>query len=326
MVDERNDVATVGGLSERQQPPSDVETRAVEATVRTHVYLRVSLIAAVLLVFASLAIEIIGSGEWLNSISHYYYTPVMSVFVGALVGMGFALIALVGRPGFEDTALNLAGILAPVVAFVPTPVAEPCESDTEKCIPAAFVPGVVNNIAALLAVGFVALVFAAIRVRGMHRDDQRAQRAPGARWGRWGLAVAGLIWLGALLWFGFGADWVPRESFLRFAHYGAAVPMFGLIVVVVFINGFHSKTSVQIAGRRVSYRLIYRVIAVSMAVGVLVGFASWMGTRSLENPPPVIFWVEAGLLLLFGLFWGLQTWEFRKTGVPPLPERDSSRG
>lgn len=315
MAHEWNDVALVGGLSERQRL-SSVETRAVQATIKTHVYLRVSLVAAVLLVFASLTIQINGSGEWLNSISHYYYTPVMSVFVGALVGMGFALIALVGRPGPEDTALNLAGMLAPVVAFVPTPVSEPCASSTEKCIPDAFVPGVVNNIAALLAVGFVALIFAAITVRRLHRDD---------RWARWGLAVAALVWLGALVWFGFGfgEGWLPRESFLRFAHYGAAVPMFGLIVVVVFINGFRSQATMRIAGRPVSYRSFYRVIAVVMAVGVLVGFAWWMGTRAADNPPPVIFWVEAGLLLLFGVFWGLQTWELRKTGVAP-PEQDSS--
>jgi hypothetical protein len=294
----------MGGLSELLDPRAE-EARS-DATVKTYVYLRASLIAAVLLVFAALAFEIGGSREWLNSISHYYYTPVGSVFVGALVGMGFALVALAGRPGPEDTALNLAGMLAPVVAFVPTPV--DCGSGTEKCVPDAYVPGVVNNIAALLAVGFVGLVFAAITVRRLHRED---------RWSRWGFVVAGILWVAALLWFGFGEDWASRASFLRFAHYGAAVPMFALIIVVVFINGFRSEATVQIGRHRLSYRLVYQAIAVLMALAVIIGFAAWMGTRSDENPPPVIFWIEAALLLFFGVFWGLQTWEFRKIG-PPL--------
>jgi hypothetical protein len=300
----------MGGLSEPLDPRAE-EARS-DATVKTYVYLRVSLIAAVLLVFAALAFEIGGSREWLNSISHYYYTPVRSVFVGALVGMGFALVALSGRPGPENTALNLAGMLAPVVAFVPTPV--DCGSGAEKCVPDAYVPGVVNNIAALLAVGFVGLVFAAITVRRLHRED---------RWSRWGFVVAALIWLGALLWFGFSEDWASRASFLRFAHYGAAVPMFGLIIVVVFINGFRSEAFLRVAGSRVSYRPVYQTIAALMALAVIIGLAAWIGTRSDENPPQVIFWVEAALLLLFGVFWTMQTWEFRKVG-PPLPPSASA--
>lgn len=301
----------MGGLSEPLDPRAE-EARS-DATVKTYVYLRASLIAAVLLVFAALAFELGGSREWLNSISHYYYTPVRSVFAGALVGMGFALVALSGRPGPEDTALNLAGMLAPVVAFVPTPV--DCGSGTEKCVPDAYVPGVVNNIAALLTVGLVGLVFAAITVRRLHRDD---------RWSKWGFVVAGLIWLGALLWFGFSEDWASRASFLRFAHYGAAVPMFALIIVVVFINGFRSEAFLRVAGSRVSYRPVYQTIGALMALAVIIGFAAWMGTRSDESPAPVIFWIEAALLLFFGVFWGLQTWEFRKVGPPLGPFESAS--
>jgi hypothetical protein len=305
----------MGGLSESSAPRT-ADSPTADPTVKTYVYLRVSLIAAVLLVFMALAFEIFGTGDLLNSISHYYYTPVMSVFVGALVGMGFVLVALVGRPGPEDAALNLAGMLAPVVAFVPTPVSEPCPTEGVKCIPEDFVPGVVNNISALLALGFVALLFAALTLHRLQRGD---------RWARWGFAVAVLVWLGALLWFGFTDDWAARGSFLRFAHYGAAVPMFALIIVVVFINGFRSEAKLQIAGRSVSYQPVYRTIAAVMALGVVIGFVAWLATRTDEHPPSVIFWVEASLLFLFGVFWALQTWEFRKVGPPPPQPSPKSR-
>lgn len=61
-----------------------------------------------------------------DSISAYYYTSVQSVFVGTLVTLGLVMIVLWGKTPFEDGFLNLAGLLAPVVAFVPT-------KDTNKC-------------------------------------------------------------------------------------------------------------------------------------------------------------------------------------------------
>lgn len=281
-------------------PATGAETAAVDPLVRTYVFLRVSLIAAVLLLGASLVVQISATGELLISISRYYYTPVMSVFVGALVGMGFALIALVGRPGPEDTALNFAGMLAPVVAFVPTPI--------DGTVPEAFVQGVANNIAALLVVGLLVLVFAVITARRLGSVD---------RWARWGLVVASGVWIGVVIWFGFGEDWPPRASFLQFAHYGAAIPMFVSIIVVVFINAFQSQSGLNIAGRTVTYKPFYGWIAGLMAVSVVAGVAWWLITREDETAPPVIFWVEAALLILFMLFWALQTWEFRRTGLPP---------
>lgn len=274
--------------------------------VKTYLYLRLSLVVAVVLVLASLAIEIATSGEWLNSISHYYYTPVRSVFVGALVGMGFALVALAGRPGPEDSALTLAGMLAPVVAFVPTPVSEPCPSE-KKCVPDEFVPSVVNNIMALLLVGAIAIILAAITARRLKEDRG---------WARWTITIAALAWLGAFAWIGLDEGWLLRASFLRFAHYGAAIPMFALIVTVVIINGYFSKTMLRIAKNDVPYWLIYRGIAVLMILILIIGFAYWMATMQYEDPPNVIFWVEFSLLVLFGLFWTMQTWEFRRTGLP----------
>ncbi len=94
------------------------------AAVRTYRYLRLSLVGLVLLLLFCVWLERLGGAEankHLGSISAYYYTPARSVFVGALVAIGISLAAIVGRRGFEDSALNIAGMLAPVVALVPTP-------------------------------------------------------------------------------------------------------------------------------------------------------------------------------------------------------------
>ncbi len=42
------------------------------------------------------------------------------MFTGGLVAIGVSLIAIKGSTDLEDVLLNLAGVLAPIVAFVPT--------------------------------------------------------------------------------------------------------------------------------------------------------------------------------------------------------------
>ena len=61
------------------------------------------------------------SGEWQTSISSYYYTPAGPVFTAVLCALGVCLVVLRGYTDAEDTALNLAGLSAPMVGFVPTP-------------------------------------------------------------------------------------------------------------------------------------------------------------------------------------------------------------
>ena len=194
------------------------------STTRTYLYLRVGLVALAVFLAASLVIELaFGETDWLGSISAYYYTPVRSVFVGTLCAMGVCLIAIKGRDRpREDLMLNLAGMCAPVVALCPTPLEDSaaCGGET-RCVPDGYVPGVVNNIEALIVVGVIAVLFAARTVRrgASERGDLVAL----------GLAAGGLV--AFTLWFALG-----RGSFLDYAHYGTAVPMFGLIVAVALVN------------------------------------------------------------------------------------------
>jgi len=90
-------------------------------------------------------------------VSAYYYTPVRAILVGALVAIGFGLVVIQGRTTFEDSALNVTGMLAPLVAVVPTsdvgrcwsvaPVPRPIEPDGS--LANWVVSNVDNNVAAL---------------------------------------------------------------------------------------------------------------------------------------------------------------------------------
>jgi hypothetical protein len=281
-----------------------------ESTVKTYLYLRVALVALALFLAASLVIELaFGDTEWLGSISAYYYTPVRSVFVGTLSAMGVCLIAIKGRDRpREDLMLNLAGMCAPVVALVPTPLEDASCGDATRCVPDAFVPGVVNNVQALIVVGVVGVLFAARTVRRDNRE--RADLVA------LGVAAVGLA--AFALWFVLG-----RDSFLDFAHYGTAVPMFGLIVAVALVNAakvdeFVADGGTLAMGHADTYKRAYRNIAYFMGVvigGALVLFV----VKAITGSEPFAHWVfivEALLLAAFTAFWILQTLQYAEDGAP----------
>jgi len=72
----------------------------------------------------------------------YFDTPVRTVFVGTLVGAAFSQVAIRGRCGGEDALLNLAGVLLPLVAFLPVPTpgtdGDPCPGQAARYVPAEF--------------------------------------------------------------------------------------------------------------------------------------------------------------------------------------------
>lgn len=111
------------------------EVRQVDA-LKTYQYLRLGMIGAVILLGVALGYEIVQATnvETLadpcaqTSISAYYYTPVGPVFIGCMFLVGLALIAYKGHYVREDLFLNVAGMLAPVVAVVPTTAVGFCYS------------------------------------------------------------------------------------------------------------------------------------------------------------------------------------------------------
>jgi len=251
-----------------------------------------------------------GDTEWLGSISAYYYTPVRSVFVGTLCAMGVCLIAIKGRDRpREDLMLNLAGMCAPVVALCPTPLEDrtACGSAT-RCVPAEFVPGVVNNVEALIVVGVVAVLFAARTIR---RDTHERGDLLAI-----GVSAGGLV--AFALWFALG-----RGSFLDYAHYGTAVPMFGLIVAVALVNAakvddFVAAGGTLTMGQARTYKAAYRWIAYVMG-WVIGGALALFVVKAATDSEPFAHWVfvvEALLLAAFTAFWILQTLQYAADGAP----------
>ncbi|MFI6426064.1 hypothetical protein [Promicromonospora sp. NPDC050880] len=279
----------------------------------TYRYLRVAIVAVVLVLFVSLGLQIVadhgrlGSGEewWHASISAYFYSPVQSVFVGSLVGIGTCLVAIKGRHGAEEVLLNVAGLLALVVALVPTPLDATLCTAEPYCVDMPERVG--NNIGTLLLVGGPVLLLATW--------PRRRDLAGPAGWDLW---LTWLTWAATGVWL---LAW--PASFLQVAHYAAAVLLFACLVAVAWINGSDRAVTAQALERlrgmsAAAFRAWYRTIAVVMAV-VLVGGLTMMVVLDRFFPavfPQTLFVVEAVLMLVFALFWVLQTIQFWDIGLP----------
>jgi hypothetical protein len=223
---------------------------------------------------------------------------VRGMFVGGLLGISVCLVALRGNNDLEDALLNLAGMLAPVVALVPTPNPGACSSS----------PGaggdrsanVFNNMTALFVLGAAALLVTAVLL------VKEGAAAPRSHWVGLGLAV--LLSGAAVLVFA-----LARDFFLRNAHYTAAIAMFAAILGVVVLNalGFHRKQLAQGEDPKHPLTNRYAVIAGLMVAGA-GGMAVWDWTVGWDH---AVLLVEGTLITLFGTFWAMQTEELWDGGV-----------
>lgn len=260
--------------------------------VRTYRYLRIALVGLVVLLATSVAMESLQRHRILGSISEYYYTPVRAVLVGVLVASGVCLIALKGR-GIEDVLLNLAGMVAPVVALVPAPLTTETDGDLRRLVPQDAADNIDNNVAALLVTGAIVLVFSAWTA--LRRVTERRAALLGV------LAGAALL-AGATIWFAAGP-----ESFRSGAHYAAAIVLFGIFTAVAW-------SQARSGGRRTRW---YGVIACLMLVSILVAIVCAAFQAAGHDPGHSwMFWVEGALLTLFATFWTLQTIDYWETGLP----------
>jgi hypothetical protein len=306
-----------------------------EVVVKTTRYLRLSMVALVI----GLAVAVLyehakshkqsgSSGHcWQHSISAYYYTPVQSFFVGALVAIGISLVVLKGSTELEDVWLNFAGIFAPVVAFVPTPNIGDCGSvltdKTNRDL------NIGNNVTAMLVMAGIALaILGVLLLLRQPVTHPPVPKAPdNAAWAHW-IAVGGYALALAL----FVVAWVlflaPRKWFTDNAHSISAVTMFVFIFLAVVNNAinFHftrkEVVADQDAARRAGAEIKpadevkpakpvnrYLVIAILMAAAVLViKLGPWFGDYET-------IWLEASMITLFAVFWVIQTHELWRRGL-----------
>jgi hypothetical protein len=285
-------------------------TRHQGSVLSTYRYLRVAMVLLVLLLTASVVLQIFGPDPdcWQRSVSAYYYTPARAVFVASLCAIGACLVVYRGNSDAEDVALNASGLLAFVVAFVPTQVDDTCPASNVPS-PAELDAAVTNNVWALYAAG-VALTAVAWFLRLRTAPDER-----GGSLSLWPLVFSSV----AVVAFPFVfVAW--HDAIRDHGHDVAAIALFAGIVVVVGMNAL--GLAAQSDGRRTLARRAanrYAVVGLTMVatfVGVLVahwavpGFVQWL------------FWLEALLLAEFAVYWVLQTvelWNVVERAEAPEP-------
>ena len=279
--------------------------------LKSYRYLRLVMVGLVVLLAASVLIELqqTGFGCWRTSISSYYWTPVRGVFVGALVAIGTCLIVLKGNTPVEDVLLNVAGALAPIVAFVPILDPKECQS-TPWAASADGRANIFNNVGAFLLAGLVAVAVAWWVARREGRG--RLSRAD----------LIGLLVTIALVLAGIALFLWAREFFDRWAHYLAAIPLFLVLVAVMVVNAVsYARTEAAQKGREMGRaELANRYLAIAaltvalvVPLGLVAGLGHWRhGT----------FWLEVVVIAAFAVFWAVQTAELwgEDEGLRPDPE------
>lgn len=279
---------------------------ATTSLQRTYRYLRLAIAGAVVVVFAAILVTMPRVGL-LPSISHYYYTPANTMFVGALMAVAVSFFALSGR-GAERVLLDVAAVVVPLVAIVPTQISpgsvpgidSTCADGAGSCVPRSFDAAVDTGILTYLIVGLVVLLIAA--ALSVFGEVDRA----GALLS---IVIGGAILLGVgLTW------WLAEDAFLAWAHLVAAVAFFGIMAAVATIS------AISPTGRGAPRWLQGAYIAIASALVLVVIGMPLYGSLHIG----AVFGVFVGevlALLLFAAFWILQSIHYWRVDDPAIMAR-----
>jgi hypothetical protein len=289
-----------------------------QTPAKSYRYLRIAIIGVLFALAAAVFYQSSQQSSLLASVSAYYYTSAQGVFVGALIGLGVSMIVLQGEDDAENTFLNLGGMFAIVVAIVPTGRGPDFDTAVQACrksggtllthrasktldcptvqaLQEASRANVENNMAALLIVGGLALILAAV-ILYMGRGGAGTA---GRKWVFAGFSAAVLLWVGGLIALAVSVDWLAGN-----AHYIAASSLGLCILGVVVANAFRRQVrnkETNAGNLLLAYRYTWIAVVMVVGAGVLIGL--WqVGVISL-------FWVEISVALMFILFWTVQTLE-----------------
>ena len=213
----------------------------------------------------------------------------------------------------EDIALNLAGVLAPVVALVPTPAVGTCEARPGGGLTApaaATVAAIENNVPAYFVAGAFSGVLMIVATRLVPDRVPFPPLTQAAKIGR-GVGFAALLAI-----FGYAVVWYlhDHQSFECQAHLRAAFTLFGFIILVVLVNAIGRSRDVQHRRRSSmpwlnSYSVIFALMVLGLVVSAVLRAQDWG------------YWVlfaEAVELGLFLVFWIRQTLELWNRGLRTL--------
>jgi len=273
-----------------------------DTALDTYRYLRGGIPVMLVMLGAALIIERAGATCWQTSISAYYFTSAHGVFIGAVCAIGTLLIVYKGSNDTEDILLNLAGILAFVVAFVPT--SRPVLLCGESALPVGAVTddAVIGNVWALV----VALVVARVASWWMYRRTKTGRtRSPLGEVTVWVQRAVLTVGLLVLI--------LAPEWFVANGHGVAAVTMFVSFIVTVLINAF-------LAGRQdedkrpnaQTYHRVYQVISLAMALTLVAAVTAHLVLDGFNH---AVLVVEVALIAEFGAYWLVQTVELWNTST-----------
>jgi hypothetical protein len=263
------------------------------AALDTYRYLRGGMAVMIVLLGAAVVAERVGADCWQTTISDYYYTSAHAVFIASVCAVGAMLIVYKGSSATEDVLLNFAGILAFVVAMVPTTRPE------LLCGPTRLIAGddaAVRNVWAVV----IALVVSRVASWWMYRRTGTTRERPP-------LATAATWLQRVVLGVGVAILVAAPEWFRANAHGVAAVAMFASIIATVLITAFVTGNQDQAkCPQRRRYQAAYRAIAAAMALALGTAVVLHLVLDGFNH---AIIVIEAALILLFGVYWLVQTVE-----------------
>ena len=225
------------------------------------------------------------------------------MFVAGLCAIGTCLFVYRGTTIREDVVLNLSGVLAFFVAFIPTPLAAAKTGAGTLC-GRSNVPSDVQLSAALdnnIVSGLVALVAVAIAywVFGGFLREGRGRPAAGS-------VVASFVVAAVPV-----ALYLARpEKVEQLGHYVAAIGLFcGVIAMIVMHAWPEQFAGVGADGEKPAteekFAHIYACVIVVMGL-ILAATLVMKFVLHLDN---ALFLLESGLIAAFTFFWAVQTWE-----------------
>ena len=272
----------VGPVADQGAAPEDTHPEYKA----TYAYLRAGIVVLVAMLAVAIAIDTVANHGLRGSISAYYYSTAQTIFVGVLAGIGISMIAYQGNLESEDHLLNFSGVMAFLVAAIPTPNAGTVS------------PDLIRTSVWAIVIGF-GLAIAAnwyILKRFPFPQKELLAKVAATAIGVWLVVYAALLV-------------VNPEALARWGHPFAAVPMFLAIILVAVLNALGTSQP--------KYRNWYVAVAIAIPVGLL-GVLAGVLFAGLSSG---VFFAEVVVILSFAVFWTVQTIELttRAKRVPKAP-------
>jgi hypothetical protein len=289
---------------------------------KTHRYLRLSLVLIVFALLVSVALQsIVVMWEplmfgWhpLPSLSYAVYTPARDVFVGALIAASVVLLALSGRSR-ATTLLDVCAVFAPLIAIVPTGLADtravghiPCPVATD-CIPAGYVGSAKAGIA-VYAVVVVAVVVTMALIRHRTRTPNRSAAL---------VSIIALIVATVMTALAFAPalnEYFPFNLWpVNSIHFAVTLVFFGVFAAVPILHAggpLDPEETPPTPRQRSIYRWISGLMIADLALLVVA-----LLFRQAFGETPVVLIGEAVALILFAAFWWVQTFQRWHDANPP---------